>query len=1247
MSRLAPKSNVIRALFALSGNQCAFPDCSHALISEKGTFISQICHIEAANKGGERYNPAQTDEERSSIQNLVLFCYAHHRETDDVNEFTVQRLKQIKKDHEDKFRHHPYNVPEQFFEKVFASIQNQLSHLIDVTEETNVVVHSLDEKMDKILRLTRSSSSEEDIFQSQLEFAKSLKSKGKHQTAIELLIDYKDKNWGRLNPQSQFRLTAHIGMCYLDLHNKLKAGEYLIQLKDIPYESADSLAALCLGYAITRKIKEFDNIFQKAVAVDELNINLWVAYCERHKNEIKSDDLLMSIPAQLRESVPILFAIGNMLIDEGKRKEGIEFLKKALNNNEETIDRISDTKALIATRITQLLVDPFKYAYRSYSKEELEQLDEAKKLFTDVWNFIENTELAKYKWHTILNRGVINKITGQTDSAISDFQKAFDLSHEFIAFKNLLFMHIQMSHLLLAEQLLNRPNIKTELTAEEKFEMQTFKARILCLKGQVGDAIDIMADLINEDNEKEVPQIITQIIAFCFENQLIDLATPWCEKMVSMFPALSTGYILSGYLWQEKGENGKSLDYYDKGFSLLQSSTSQNEIYELANGYMHLKEYEKAIPLFEKLANKNVINSFSKGLIFAYYKYGDLQAAFAFAENLFEQYPNNPFLAEIISNIYQETKQYDKAIELLEKFLPSNDHHINDVFSYRCARLNSFKRDWENTGKWAVQVKHPENFDLFESFTLARLFLQAGNSDRALDIAFNARTKYFQKADAHYNYFNLITAIEKDSSTIFPEDVRVESAVQIKMEVGEEKTFLITQKNIEGENVLRQNDSFALQLLGKKKGESILIDNGYGFSYSVTVIGIMDIYTHAFQETLKLLETRFAGQHPIGIIHHANPGAPDDPLEQLIKTQTIDNNTSEKKLLELYTQRKATIGMLATARRRNQVLQQFTLISSHDVSITIFSRNEHSAVDHAILNNTPIILDLAALITCFFIYRKQNLLSFLTNPIIVSQATISELHACYEELDRPGEDGLFTLTYEEGHLVSHTTPNAIIEEHKTILKNIIDWCNSHAQLMASKKQMEFRREERNKYSDAMGESSFDTMLLAEEYKGAVLSDDDNFNNFLRTGKTPLPFSSYGIAHWLLSKGKLTQAVFDEFRTVLIHANYIYIPVSADILWQSYDASAFQLKKPFTTAAKGLIIMLPEPCSKQLAAFLKKLYLSNFLVSTREQVVLYLSEVVSSRADYIILKSILVKDINEDFRLLSIFRKEVLELLTAF
>jgi len=101
--RLAPTLDVSRELYLKSGNQCAFSECTRAMINGEGVFVGQICHIEAAMPDGQRFNLKQTNEERRSYENLMLMCYDHHRITDDVDEFPVERLKEIKKLHEQKF----------------------------------------------------------------------------------------------------------------------------------------------------------------------------------------------------------------------------------------------------------------------------------------------------------------------------------------------------------------------------------------------------------------------------------------------------------------------------------------------------------------------------------------------------------------------------------------------------------------------------------------------------------------------------------------------------------------------------------------------------------------------------------------------------------------------------------------------------------------------------------------------------------------------------------------------------------------------------------------------------------------------------------------------------------------------------------------------------------------------------------------------------------------------------------------
>lgn len=109
MARKSIKIETLKALLARSGNQCAFPGCVHPIINENNTLIAQLCHIYAANEGGERFKASQTDEERRAYENLLFLCYRHHVETNDVEAFPASALREMKARHERNF-HEPFEV---------------------------------------------------------------------------------------------------------------------------------------------------------------------------------------------------------------------------------------------------------------------------------------------------------------------------------------------------------------------------------------------------------------------------------------------------------------------------------------------------------------------------------------------------------------------------------------------------------------------------------------------------------------------------------------------------------------------------------------------------------------------------------------------------------------------------------------------------------------------------------------------------------------------------------------------------------------------------------------------------------------------------------------------------------------------------------------------------------------------------------------------------------------------------------
>jgi hypothetical protein len=137
MSRLEIKQETLRALFALSGNLCAFPGCTHELVTPSGIFVAQICHIEAANEGGQRFNPASTDDYRRSLPNLVVLCYKHHKETDDVQRYPVEALREFKAAHESTFGKKQFKIDE----STLYQIERDMSAFWEQVRRTNENKH--------------------------------------------------------------------------------------------------------------------------------------------------------------------------------------------------------------------------------------------------------------------------------------------------------------------------------------------------------------------------------------------------------------------------------------------------------------------------------------------------------------------------------------------------------------------------------------------------------------------------------------------------------------------------------------------------------------------------------------------------------------------------------------------------------------------------------------------------------------------------------------------------------------------------------------------------------------------------------------------------------------------------------------------------------------------------------------------------------------------------------------------------
>ncbi len=103
MSKKDISKSQIKILWGKSGSRCAI--CKENIIKSiqdrEEYHVGEMAHIEGEKPGSARFNPNMTDEQRANYKNLILLCPTHHSIIDkNESEYTVEKLKQVKREHE-------------------------------------------------------------------------------------------------------------------------------------------------------------------------------------------------------------------------------------------------------------------------------------------------------------------------------------------------------------------------------------------------------------------------------------------------------------------------------------------------------------------------------------------------------------------------------------------------------------------------------------------------------------------------------------------------------------------------------------------------------------------------------------------------------------------------------------------------------------------------------------------------------------------------------------------------------------------------------------------------------------------------------------------------------------------------------------------------------------------------------------------------------------------------------------------
>ena len=360
----------------------------------------------------------------------------------------------------------------------------------------------------------------------------------------------------------------------------------------------------------------------------------------------------------------------------------------------------------------------------------------------------------------------------------------------------------------------------------------------------------------------------------------------------------------------------------------------------------------------------------------------------------------------------------------------------------------------------------------------------------------------------------------------------------------EKEVFVITgeqpAERQRGEIALE--DPLAQKLLGHRKGDSIIVRDTGLEKLVYEVSDVQSKYVFAFQETMQKFGTWFPDDQTLHRMELS------DDFSLMFKM--LDERYARvSHIMSLYRENRLPLGVLARLVRRSRRVMWEGLTSSPELKLFASSghiddiRRQHTAVR----GNNRITLDLSALLTLEYLGLTDRLLPLFTE-VLVPQAALDEINQELVDIRLSGpmagniaRDGA-RYAYQEESAESWQSQIGSLERMRDII-------NSQTRIIPVTGALEVGRERFNELSEALGEGSLSTILVAKEHASLLYVDDLGLSHLARNEEgveSVWTQTALMLAH---ERGVITTDEYHESLLKLMLANYYYATFTQeDIKW---------------------------------------------------------------------------------------------------
>lgn len=1024
------------------------------------------------------------------------------------------------------------------------------SNHVNVIGDNNVITINADKDKDE----------KDAVYNAQIDTAKLLLDTHNPEKALETLNKLKQTIWTQSGDIAKFRITTNIGFAYTQIGKPEEGARYFIEA--LQYNPTDEKALLncATGFLLLNDSHSALEKIDEVLIKNPLSSRAISLKLEAAKDDVKLEDLISLIPSSLKDDGSVNEVVARLCMVRNRLVEAQSYLRQAISGSSEP-----ETKARLAEVLLQQVLDDEVVVFGDHIGDvNRKRLEEAISLFDEIWSIVEATEMRKYRTNWVLNRSMAKRLLGDTSGSLSDIElvlKVNPAGTEGVRAKAGFLFDTNKK-----QEAVEWLESNDEALSKEP-SLNFMLAGILRELKQVDKSIDLLKKLIEKpDGETKSHDAKRLLIQLYLDKKDYSEA----QKILDLIPDTDEFIVLNliekSRIQTAQNQKDEALGSLQEAYSRINDETTHRQKLELANALYLNQQYQEASLLFEGLINGAEEDELTRKYLDSLYRASKYTEALDFAEKMRSEAGLTKFILQIETAIYDEIGDPNKSESLCREYLSlhPDDKDIKIRLGVVLLRLQ------KNAEIKPIlsSITDTEGVDIAQFSQLINLYTEIGESEIALNLAYEFRRTFYSNPEAHLFYVNVFLNSEKHSEEhLDKREAVIDTYVELVNQQGQITPYLLEQRknpDFRSGEITPANDIFT-QIVGKKIGEKILINEHSG--EELTVKDVKSKYVFAFQESIQKFNTHFPKAQ--GLVGYTFDSSTPETTEESIQTMLKQVSALADRIAPIekaYRDGHITVGIFAELLKKSPIDIFYGIMSLPDTHVraALGTKEEiESAVLHIRSYEQPkLILDITAIITIHELGLAEKLIAGY-GKVGITQSTIDLLNESLSEKKGMKLKGFSTISKNDSGFVREEITPEQVEKSIKFFEGILSWIKISTDLVVAEKLSE-KVFGSKKIEEVFGKSFADVISIVQKKDYILYSDDERLRSYCKGEYKLDGVWSQLVLSELVNKSLLSKEEYADAVIRLISLNFVHTSFNKDVLFRSGEQADWDVsKKPFS------------------------------------------------------------------------------------